>query len=99
MSKEIFEKQLKSKISQKASQRETDEAYLVKSCKFFDIYGKGTLTYPQFHQALEKIGLFYTLNVSHSNPRILWRCCSLTTPTEMAPLTTKSSRSTSTAQE
>ena len=64
--KQTFEKQLRQKVAQKANARETDEAYLVKSFKFFDIYDKGALTFAQFHQALEKIGLFYSLPVRYA---------------------------------
>lgn len=61
--RDSFEKQLKDKVSQRSTNRLTDEAYLVKSFKFFDIYDKGQLTYRQFHQAIEKMGLYYTLQV------------------------------------
>jgi Ca2+-binding EF-hand superfamily protein len=43
--KDLFEKQLKQKIMQKATTKQTDEAYLIKSFKFFDIFSKGSLTY------------------------------------------------------
>jgi Ca2+-binding EF-hand superfamily protein len=58
--KDIFEKQLKAKVMQKTNPKLTEEAYLVKSFKFFDTYNKGELSYQQFHQALEKIGIYYT---------------------------------------
>lgn len=65
--KDLFEKQLKQKIMQKATTKQTDEAYLIKSFKFFDIFSKGSLTYQQFHQALEKIGVYYSLEVGSSS--------------------------------
>ncbi len=33
---------------------------MIKSLKFFDLYNSGFVTYSQFHQALERIGLFYS---------------------------------------
>jgi Ca2+-binding EF-hand superfamily protein len=56
-----LEKQLREKISQKANDKVSDEAYVIKAIKFYDIYNTGTVTYQQFHQALERIGIFYTL--------------------------------------
>lgn len=57
----ILEKQLKEKVNQKAHDKLSDEAYVIKAMKFFDINNSGVVTYSQFHQALERIGLFYTL--------------------------------------
>lgn len=56
-----LEKQLKEKISQKANDKVSDEAYVIKAMRFFDIYNTGTVTYSQFHQSLERIGIYYTL--------------------------------------
>lgn len=55
-----LESTLREKISQKAKNKLSDEAYIIKSMKFFDIYNTGAITYSQFHQALERIGLYYT---------------------------------------
>lgn len=57
-----LEKQLKEKIAQKANNKISDEAYVIKAMKFFDIYSTGTVTYSQFHQALERIGVYYTID-------------------------------------
>lgn len=59
--KDIFEKQLKAKILQKTNPKLTEEAMLIKSFKFFDTFNKGELTYDQFHKALEKIGIYYSI--------------------------------------
>lgn len=56
-----LEKQLKEKINQKAHDKLSDEAYVIKAMKFYDIYNTGNVTYEQFHKALERIGLFYQL--------------------------------------
>lgn len=56
----LLERQLKEKITQKAHEKQSDEAFVIKAMKFFDIYNTGTVTHSQFHQALERIGLFYT---------------------------------------
>jgi Ca2+-binding EF-hand superfamily protein len=58
--KSTLEKQLREKINQKANDKLSDEAYVIKSMKFFDIYNTGNLTYDQFHKALEKMGVYYT---------------------------------------
>ena len=59
--REQLEKQLREKIAQKANNKISDEAYVIKALKFFDIYNSGTVTYHQFHQSLERIGIYYTL--------------------------------------
>ena len=60
--KALLEKQLKEKIRQKANDKTSEEAYLIKAIKFFDLYNTGTVTYAQFFQALERIGLFYSFD-------------------------------------
>lgn len=59
MSEEIerFESELKSKISHKASSHQSEEGFLVKQFKFFDIYNKGTLEFNNFYRTVEKIGI------------------------------------------
>lgn len=56
-----LEKQLREKVALKTHNKMSDEAYLVKAIKFFDIYNCGYVTYEQFHQAMERIGIYYTL--------------------------------------
>jgi Ca2+-binding EF-hand superfamily protein len=56
----LLERQLKEKITQKAHEKQSDEAFVIKAMKFFDIYNTGAVTHIQFHSALERIGLFYT---------------------------------------
>jgi Ca2+-binding EF-hand superfamily protein len=60
--KTLIEKQLKEKINQKANDKLSDEAYVIKAMKFFDIYNTGNVTYEQFHKGLEKIGVYYTFD-------------------------------------
>jgi hypothetical protein len=43
-----FEKQLKDKILQKCGEKQTEEAFLIKSFKFFDIHSAGALNYDAF---------------------------------------------------
>lgn len=56
-----LEKQLREKVALKTHNKMSDEAYLIKAIKFFDIYNSGYVTYEQFHQAMERIGIYYTL--------------------------------------
>ena len=58
--KASIEKQIREKVSNKTNNKMSDEAYLVKAIKFFDIYNSGCVTYDQFHQALERIGIYYS---------------------------------------
>ena len=58
--KASLEKQLREKVALKTHNKMSDEAFLVKAIKFFDIYNSGYVTYDQFHQALERIGIYYT---------------------------------------
>lgn len=59
--KSLLEKQLKEKINQKAHDKLSDEAFVIKTMKFFDIYNTGNITYEQFQKACERIGVFYTM--------------------------------------
>ena len=43
--KDMFEKQLKQKVQQKTNTKLTEEAFLIKSFKFFDTFNKGSLTF------------------------------------------------------
>ena len=54
---ERFESELKSKISHKASSHQSEEGFLVKTFKFFDIYNKGSLDFNNFYRTVEKIGI------------------------------------------
>lgn len=59
MSTEIqrFETELKSKISHKSSSFQSEEGFLVKQFKFFDIYNNGVLDFNNFYRTAEKIGI------------------------------------------
>ena len=54
---ERFEAELKSKISHKSSSFQSEEGFLVKQFKFFDIFNKGSLSFDNFYRTVEKIGI------------------------------------------
>jgi Ca2+-binding EF-hand superfamily protein len=45
------------KVSLKSSTFTSEEAFLVKSLKFFDIYNTGELDFNSFYRSIEKIGV------------------------------------------
>lgn len=45
---------------QKSNHKLTEEACLIKMFKYFDIYDKGSVGFPDFLKAMEKIGLYYS---------------------------------------
>ena len=52
-----FEKELKAKLSQKASGVQSEEQVLLKSFKYFDLNNNGTVEPDEFAKAIEKIGI------------------------------------------
>lgn len=52
-----FEQELKTKVSYKSSSHQSEEGFLVKQFKFFDIYNTGVLSFDNFYRTVEKIGL------------------------------------------
>jgi hypothetical protein len=52
-----FEKQLKNKLTQKTKIGMSEEGFLLRSFKFFDVTGKGTLDSANFKKAIEKVGV------------------------------------------
>ena len=52
-----FEQELKSKVSYKSSSHQSEEGFLVKQFKFFDIYNTGVLSFDNFYRTVEKIGM------------------------------------------
>jgi hypothetical protein len=54
---ERFEVELKSKISHKSSSFQSEEGFLIKQFKFFDIYNSGSLNFDNFYRTVEKIGI------------------------------------------
>ena len=54
---ERFENELKSKISHKSSSFQSEEGFLIKQFKFFDIYNAGKLDFNNFYRTVEKIGI------------------------------------------
>jgi Ca2+-binding EF-hand superfamily protein len=52
-----FESELRSKISHKSSSFQSEEGFLIKQFKFFDIYNKGVLDFSNFYRTSEKIGV------------------------------------------
>jgi len=54
---ERFITELKSKVSIKSPSSQSEESFLIKQFKFFDIYNSGTLSYDNFYRTIEKIGI------------------------------------------
>lgn len=52
-----FEKELKAKLSQKATARSSEEQILIKSFKYFDLNNSGDVSFDEFVKAIEKIGV------------------------------------------
>lgn len=52
-----FERELKAKVSHKSSSHQSEEGFLVKQFKFFDIYNTGVLSFDNFYRTVEKIGM------------------------------------------
>ena len=52
-----FEKELKNKLSQKASGVQSEEQVLLKAFKYFDLNNNGTVEPEEFAKAIEKIGI------------------------------------------
>jgi Ca2+-binding EF-hand superfamily protein len=52
-----FEKELKGKLVQKTAGRLTEEGVLMKNFKYFDLDSTGTVGFPEFIKACEKIGI------------------------------------------
>jgi len=55
--KASFEKELKNKLSQKASGVQSEEQVLLKAFKYFDLNNNGTVEPEEFAKAIEKIGI------------------------------------------
>ena len=55
--RQAFEKDLKTKLSQKSSSHTTDETVLLKAFKYFDLDNSGTVSTSEWIKALEKIGI------------------------------------------
>ena len=52
-----FEKDLKTKLSQKCPATQEEAAFLTKTFKFFDIQNQGSVTKDQFGRAITKVGV------------------------------------------
>lgn len=52
-----FERELKNKLSQKASGSTSEETILMKAFKYFDLNNNGTVEPEEFGKAIEKIGI------------------------------------------
>jgi Ca2+-binding EF-hand superfamily protein len=55
--KASFERELKNKLSQKATMNQSEETVLQKSFKYFDLNNNGTVEPEEFAKAIEKIGI------------------------------------------
>jgi Ca2+-binding EF-hand superfamily protein len=58
-----FEDQLKEKLTKKCPSNQSEETFLVKCFKFFDIRNKGEVDFEQFYRAVEKIGVIIEKSV------------------------------------
>lgn len=54
---ERFEDELRFKISHKSSSFQSEEGFLIKQFKFFDIYNTGILSFDNYYRTVEKIGI------------------------------------------
>lgn len=52
-----FERELRTKLTQKASPKIPEDAVLLRNFKFFDLNNKGRVTRDEFAKALNKIGV------------------------------------------
>lgn len=52
-----FEEQLKNKLSQKCNANQSEEAFLLKSFKFFDYSNSGEVDFSIFQRAIAKMGV------------------------------------------
>ena len=52
-----FERELKFKITQKAKANQLEDAFLVKTFKYFDLNNSGTVTPDEFFKTVQKIGV------------------------------------------
>jgi len=52
-----FEKELRAKLLQKSTSFQSEEAILLKNFRFFDLNNSGTVEFPEFLKAVEKIGI------------------------------------------
>ena len=52
-----FEAELRAKIQSKSNSYQSDETFLVKTLKFFDIHNQGSLDFNNFNRSVEKIGV------------------------------------------
>jgi Ca2+-binding EF-hand superfamily protein len=52
-----FEKEIRNKLSQKSSSKQSEEQILLKSFKFFDLNNNGQVEFDEFVKAIEKIGV------------------------------------------
>ena len=54
-----FYQEVQAKVDSKDRKHLSEEAYLIKSMKFFDVFNQGVLSYEQFIKSIEKLGLYY----------------------------------------
>jgi len=86
---------MKAKIEQKCTTTQSEEGFLTKCFKFFDIHNKGQVNFEQFFRAVEKIGVVIDKNVLvHTYLTHLFRTSRRSSPTTtrmaMKKLTTRS---------
>lgn len=52
-----FNQELKGKVSNKSNSHQSEEGFLIKQFKFFDIYNTGVLSFDNFYRTVEKVGI------------------------------------------
>lgn len=57
-----FENELKTKLQQKCPSNLSEESFLTKCFKFFDVTGRGEINFDQFVKAVHKIGIITEAN-------------------------------------
>ncbi len=55
--KVAFEKELKTRLAQKAKPNQPEDALLIKALKFFDLNNSGTICRDEFAKALDRLGV------------------------------------------
>jgi len=55
--KTTFEKELRTRLAQKAKPNQPEDALLIKAMKFFDLNNSGTVSKDEFSKALDRLGV------------------------------------------
>lgn len=55
--KATFEKELKTRLAQKAKPNQPEDVLLIKGMKYFDLNNSGTVSRDEFGKALQRLGI------------------------------------------